>query len=419
MKIIDIETHEACIPLQDWNKNALRYYQDTNFSYRTIYVFKTDNGIEGLAEQGGRERGGEQEWKDKLIGTNPCDWLASPALPIWFAPGIYDLVGKYNDVPAYKLFGTKVRSRIPVSTWTVSQTPSKMAEEVEHAVDQGYTWLKYHTDHFHNMIDQTAAMQEVAPSGFKVHYDMNMDSTIDHILDIIRELNKYPVAGALEDALRVHDYTGYQLLRQKSPFQLIYHHMPLYGREGVLGPTDGYMMGHAPVGEVVSRAGLFEALNVPFMTQNVGGNITRAFVAHMAAAMPRATLHHVNATNLWAEDVVTPELEVGGGTVAVPEEPGLGLVLDREALERFKAIKPDPLPRALVRIQYRGMPTIYARLPSNELNDHRESGPSYLPGYGPGYNHPVDQDYWEDDGTKEFQEVWDRTANGVTTQTVK
>jgi hypothetical protein len=175
------------------------------------------------------------------------------------------------------------------------------------------------------------------------------------------------------------------------------------------------MMGHAPVGEVVNRAGLFEALNVPFMTQNVGGNITRAFVAHMSAAMHRATLHHVNATNLWAEDVVTPVLEVGGGTVAVPEEPGLGLTLDRDTLGRLTAAKPDPLPKALVRIQYRGMPTIYARLPLMDLQDHRGAGASYLPGYGPGYNHPVDQDYWDDDGSEEFQDLWDRTANGATT----
>jgi L-alanine-DL-glutamate epimerase-like enolase superfamily enzyme len=414
MKITDIETHEACVPLQSWNAKAIRYYQDTNFSYRTIYVLKTDNGLEGLAEMSGRERGNEQEWKDRLVGTNPADWLANPSLPISFAPAIYDLVGKYNDVPAYKSFGPKVRSRVPVSTWTVSQTPAKMAEEVEHAVEQGYTWLKYHTGHFHNMIDQTAAMQEVAPTGFRIHYDMNMDSTIDHILDVIRELQKFPVAGALEDTLRVQDYTGYKLLRQKSPFQLIYHHMPLFGQEAVLGPTDSYMLGHAPVGQVIERAGLFEALNVPFMMQNVGGNITRAFVAHMSAAMPRATLHHVNATNLWAEDVVTPVLEVGGGMISVPEEPGLGLTLDREALARFTATKPEPLPRALVRIQYRGMPTIYAHTPLTGLKDQLGTGPSFLPGYGPGYNLPVDQDFWEDSGTTDFEDAWDRTAAGPT-----
>ena len=82
MKIIDIETHEACVPLQSWNAKAIPYYQDWTFSYRTIYVLKTDNGLKGPAELSGRERGNEQEWKDRPVGTNPADWLANRSLPI-------------------------------------------------------------------------------------------------------------------------------------------------------------------------------------------------------------------------------------------------------------------------------------------------------------------------------------------------
>ena len=412
MKITEIEKHEICPPLRDWNCDALTLFHDTNFSYRTIYVVHTDDGLEGLGEQGGRERGGENEWIERVIGTNPCDWLASTSLPIWLAPAIYDLVGKHNDVPAYKFFGPKARSRVPVSSWTVSQTPSKMAEEAQHAVEQGHTWLKFHTSHFHNMVEQTAAVQEVVPPGFKLHYDLNMDSTVEHIMDLTRELERFPVAGALEDALRTHDFNGYQILRQKSPLPLIYHHLPLRGREAMMGLTDGYMLGHSPVGDVIQRAGLFEAANVPFMMQNVGGDITRAFVAHMAAVFPMATLHHVTVTNLWAEDVVTPVLEVAGGTVRVPEGPGLGLSLDRDALARFTAAKPAPQRRALVRIRYRGLPAIYARPSASHLSDRNGTGPSHVNGFGPGYNQPVDQDYLDDDGSKDFAELWERTAGG-------
>jgi hypothetical protein len=188
--------------------------------------------------------------------------------------------------------------------------------------------------------------------------------------------------------------------------------MPLFGQGAVLGSTDSYMLGHTPVGQVIDRTGLFEALNVPFMMQNVGGNITRAFAAHMSAAMPRATLHQVTATNLWDEDVVTPTLEVTGGMVTVPEEPGLGLTLDRDALARFTTAALAPLPRALVRIQYSGMPTIYAHPPLTGLKDELGTGPSFLPGYGPGYNLPIDQDFWEDDDTTGFEDAWEKTAEG-------
>ena len=72
-----------------------------------------------------------------------------------------------------------------------------------------------------------------------------------------------------------------------------------------------------------------------------------------------------------------------------------------------------------MRIQYRGMPTIYARLPLTELNDRKGTGPSYLPDMAPATTTQSTRTTGTTMGSKEFQEVWDRTANGVTTQTVK
>ena len=412
MKITDIETHVICPPFQAWNSEALTRYQGPDFRYRTVFVARTDNGLEGLGEHTGRSWNGMDEWIDRLCGTNPCDWLAHPMLPIGLAPAIYDLVGKYNDVPAYKLFGPQVRARVPMAGWTVSQTPVKMAEEAEHAAAAGYPWMKYHTCHFHNIIAQTEAMQAVAPPGFKIHYDVNFDNTVEHILDLARDLVKFPIAGVIEDPLRTHDFEGHRVLRSKCPLPIYFHHLPLGGREALMGLADGYMLGHAPVGMVVQRAGLFEAANVPFMTQNTGGNIMRAFIAHMGAAFPMATLHHVTGSHLWGADVVTPALEAIGGTVRVPEEPGLGVTLDRDALARWSAAEPEPSPRALIRIQYSGIPPTFARLPVRALGDGQGMGPSFVDGCGPGYNQPVDMDYWDDDGSAEFADMWERTAAG-------
>ena len=99
MKITDIETHVICPPFQAWNSEALTRYQGPDFRYRTVFVVRTDNGLEGLGEHVGKLWDGIDEWIEQLRGTNPCDWLAHPSLPIALAPAIYDLVGKYNDVP--------------------------------------------------------------------------------------------------------------------------------------------------------------------------------------------------------------------------------------------------------------------------------------------------------------------------------
>ena len=255
-------------------------------------------------------------------------------------------------------------------------------------------------------------MQEVAPPGFKVHYDMNFDGTVEQIVDVSRKLEKYPVAGAIEDPLANEDFEGYKQLRLRSRIPIYFHHLPLQGREALLGLADAYMMGHTPIGKLIMRAGLFEAANVPFMMQNTGGNVTRALVVHMASVFPTATLHHVTATDLWAEDVVTPALKVEGGTVAVPEGPGLGVTLDREALDRWKQAKTDPYPRALVRVQYEGIPAFYRegadRQPGRQRCPRRVRGRVR--------SSPVDMDYWDDDGSQDFADLWDRTPEGTTTR---
>jgi L-alanine-DL-glutamate epimerase-like enolase superfamily enzyme len=424
MKITGIATHEICPPFHEWNSEVITRYQGPEFRCRTVYVFRSDNGLEGLGERGGRQTPSDDEWISRLEGTNPAEWLAHPELPVWLACGIYDLVAKFNDIPVYRLFGPRVEGwhvagsgllaeRVPISAWAVSQTPEKMAEEVVHAVESGHTWLKYHTNHFHNIVAQTEAMQAVAPQGFKVHYDLNFDSTVEHILNLGRQLERYPIAGAFEDPVRNEDFAGYRELRSRSPIPIYFHHLPLQGREATMGLADGYLMGHTPVGNAIRRAGLFEASNIPFMLQNTGGNITRAFVAHMATAFPGATLHHVTATDLWAEDVVSPPFSVSGGTIAVSEEPGLGLTLDRGALARWEGVEPPELPRALVRILYRGMSPIYGRLPVNSLRDRSGVAPAHLGAFGGGYDQPVDMDFWNDDGTAEFARLWDLTASGL------
>ena len=408
MKITDIELYKIHPPLQSWNRDAIKLFSGDQEETRTIIVLHTDNGLEGLAEFCGDKNEIVEQDLERLHGTNPCRWLAHSQLGIWVTPAIYDLVGKANQVPAYQLFGPRVRSWVPVGCWTVSQTPAKMAEEVEHAAAQGYTWLKYHTHHFHNVIDQTRAMQAVAPRGFKIHYDVNWDSSADHIMELGKELAQFPVAGLIEDPVRNFDLEGYKLLRQKCPLPVVFHHLPMQGREALMGLADGYMLGHYSVGQTIQRAGLLEAANVAFMMQNVGGHITMALVVHMAAAFDRATIHHQVANHLWEEDVVKPVFEVVGGQVPVPEKPGLGIELDREALERLKAGAPALMPKALIRVRVESGPTVYARPPLNQYRGlHHE-----VAGVGEGYDRPVDQDYWYDDGSEGFEALWDRTAGG-------
>ena len=419
MKIVEIEEHEVVAPYHDYNAETLFRYHGLSLQRRVIYVVRTDTGLEGYGESGGPLRKGR--FKDYL-GTDPFDWMADTRnLPMNMA--VYDLMGKYLGLPVWKLLGPKVRSWIPVAAWTVSRPPEEMAEEVLDVSRRGYHWLKYHVDVLQNAIDQTEAMQKVAPAGFKIHYDFNEDSNFEAVYPVLRELEKFPVAGRIEDPIRSEDRDGYRLLREKCSIPILIHHGPhdVFMREGL---CDGFMGGHAAVGHAMKLSAMAESTNTPFMLQQTGGTINQAFLAHEVAVFPMAVLDHVNGCHLWKEQVTREDMPVVGGSVALPDGPGLGVSLDREKLKRLAQAPRPRQTRFLVRTRYEDGLSIFFRfdpdLPGANVRflnppgfGQRYSGfgPD-VPGPVPGYANPVVSDFWDETGSPEFEAMWERTAEG-------
>jgi L-alanine-DL-glutamate epimerase-like enolase superfamily enzyme len=211
----------------------------------------------------------------------------------------------------------------------VSRPPEAMAEEVLNVSRRGYHWMKYHIDNLQNVIDQTAAIEKVAPRGFKVHYDFNGDSNVEAVSLVLKEPEKFRVAGRIEDPVRDGDHDGYRVLRSKCALPIVVHHgAPNLDYFMLHQLCDGFMAGHAPVGEAIRLAAMAETTNTPFMLQQSGGTIIQAFPAHEAAVFKMATIDHVDACHLWKEDVTVETMPVVTGSVAVPDKPGLGVTLD-------------------------------------------------------------------------------------------
>ena len=211
LRITEIERHEVVLPFNDYNARTLYRCQGTNLMTRTIFIAKTNLGIEGYGEGLGSVWLPPEEL-EPYLGTSPFDWVGHEThLPLSMV--FYDLMGKYLGLPAWKLIGPKVRSWVPVSAWTEPQTPDAMAEEVRQAVRRGYHWLKFHVNQCQDVVDQTEAMQKVAPPGFKVHYDFNADSNLEAISPVLKELERFPITSRAEDPVVPTDHDAYCLLR--------------------------------------------------------------------------------------------------------------------------------------------------------------------------------------------------------------
>ena len=401
MKVTEIEVHRVTLPYVDWIAYQLNHYYGP--TRRTIYVAHTDDGLTGLGESGSTE---PQETVDGYIGTNPFDHVGDE-VSLGLGTAMYDLMGQAAGVPVYKLFGPKHRSWVPVGSWTVSTHPDRMAEAVREYSAQGYTWLKFHLSPFENVIDQTEAMQAVAPKGFRIHYDFTMHGTDDHMFALLTKLAGYPIAGCFEDALPAQDLPGYLELRKRSPLPVVLHHSPLGATyEVLMGAADAYMLGHSRIGDTIRRAGLFAAGDIPFMLQNVGGDITRAMTCHMMAAFPSAHFHFFSDCETWADDVVRERSQPVNGFLRVPEKPGLGVTLDREALQRLKGLELPAQPRWIVRSRFANGARMY------NIADPKESiflvRPDRRRLIPMSYDAPIETDYWDDDGSPEYRAMFER-----------
>ena len=353
--ITDIETHDVKLDYLDWLHYELNHFYGP--TRRTVYVVHTDKGFYGLGE--GRSE--PQEVLQQYIGTSPFDWVGDET-SVPMAKAMYDLMGKAAGVPVYKLFGQRYRRWVPVGSWTVSTHPPEMADAVRNYAAMGYTWMKYHLSPFENVFDQLEAMEQVAPKGFKLQFDLTRFHHYGHNPDLVERVARSPIAGSFEDPLDTTDVDAYIDLRKRIRLPIIIHGSRFTHSFDVLRrAADGYIIGHHKLGMILQRAGLFAAAGVPFMIQWVGGHITRAMTTHMQAAFKTASLHFHCDAETWKSDVVKERLEPINGFLRVPERPGLGVTLDRGRTGAPQAQQPagaaplypqDPLPQRHHHVQH-------------------------------------------------------------------
>ena len=398
--ITDIESHEIHPSYTDFLEYELNHYYGPRS--RMIHIVHTDKGFYGLGE--GRAT---PEVLEKYIGTSPFDWVGDET-SIAMAIANYDLMGKAAAVPVYKLFGQRYRRWVPVGAWTVSTAPKDMAESVRRYAGMGYTWMKYHLSPFENVFDQLAAMERVAPPGFKLHFDLTRFHHFGHNPDLLERMEKSPIAGCFEDPWNPADVDGYIDLTKSLRLPVLLHGSHLgYSFDVLRRAADGYIIGHAKLGTVMQSAGLFAAANVPFTIQWVGGNMTLAMLLHMQAAFKTASQHIICAAETVSSDVVKERFVPTNGMVRVPESPGLGVTLDRDTLEQLKSNKPPQQPPYIVKSRYKNGTVMYAIM-SPPATRHFLILPDRWRLLPLSFDSPVSTEYWDDDGSPEYKAMFQR-----------
>ena len=412
MKITDIEVIPIAMPLAKRYKAHDGPIRMHDIDQQVVVKVHTDNGLVGY--------GNSEDFPtvpdsaiEPLIGRNPFDFINNE-LHLAVGMALYDVMGKYLEVPAYKLMGQKVRSAAPVAAWTRPCAPEVFAEEIQRAVRQGYTIFKMHTSPLYDVIKQTRAAEAVAPPGFKLHWDFNHNRTLGAVLPIINELERnHPIVGFIEDPLRWEDIDGWCRLREKMCIPLVMHVPPLGGiQEIIRGVADIYMIGSRPIGHALMTGFAYGKANIQTLLQQSGNTLMKALTLHQAAVLPTATAHIITLDDQYDEDITTTRIPVIEGFSRVPESPGLGVEVDEAALAQAAARKPIEMPKFIGVLHLPGGHRMYCpdgrNVPIYGPNVHNVMAAT---GYEEGGIRGINYERWVDDGSAEFERMYERVRN--------
>jgi len=352
---------------------------DGNYPWILVRVY-TDAGVVGTGESywGGGDTAIIERMKPFIVGENPLDIdrlyehlvqkmsgegsisgkVISAISGIEIA--LHDAAGKLLDVPAYQLVGGKYRDEVRVycDLHTENEAdPQACAAEAERVVENfGYDAIKFDLDvpsghekdranrHLRNpeidhKVDIVEATTEAVGDKADVAFDCHWSFTGGSAKRLAEALEEYDVWW-LEDPVppENHDVQEEVTKSTTTPIAVGENVYRKHGQRTLLEPqaVDIIAPDLPRVGgmrETRKIADLADMYYIPVAMHNVSSPIGTMASAQVGAAIPNSLALEYHSYELgWWEDLVEEDGLIEEGRMEIPEEPGLGLTLDLDAV---------------------------------------------------------------------------------------
>ncbi len=263
---------------------------------------------------------------------------------------LWDIAGKALKLPVYKLAGGGFHKRLRAySSFLWQDTPEESAQVSRRLVAEGFTackfgWHRWGQDWAQDEAQVAAVREVLGPKA-----DLMVDAGFGYkdaksAIQMAQRLEKYGVHW-LEEPLRPDDYEGYAKLSRATTLRIAageeetnrLSYFELLDR----GQVDVVQVDLCRVG------GLTEALKIGWLAYDRGRlvinhsystDVNLAASLHFLACMPHAELlEFCIEPGPLRQQLVRNPLRMVDGRVAVPEEPGLGIELNEDVVERYAA----------------------------------------------------------------------------------
>ena len=315
----------------------------------------------------------DELFRDEVIGMDPfsVESLATRSYtdPYHFGGSVFvqsvvsavdvacwDIRGKAVGRPVHRLLGgTECEELLPyASTMYYTERDRPIEEPMREAVEEGFEAAKIkigadpETD-----AERVRTAREILGDDARLMVDMNGNYRPDQAVRSIRNIAEYDLTW-VEEPVPPENHSGYRELRQRTD-------VPLAAGEAHYGRFEFKRLIDDRLVDVVQPnlarcGGLSEARRIADLasTENVGirPHIWNSAVGLAAAVQFAASVgdypHTRNvpdpmmvefdrSPNPLREDILETPFDPSGGTLDVPQGPGLGISVNEDAVERYRA----------------------------------------------------------------------------------
>lgn len=376
MKITRISSLVVNANMRNWIFVKVETDQDGLYGWGEATLEWKTRGVVGSVEDIGRLLIGEDPRRiEHLFQIMSRQYFWRPGIEGMTAisgieQALWDLKGKWLNVPVYELLGGRVRDRIRVynhlgggqmNVMYESETPEQFAENALSVKEDGYTALKFMA------VPRTEPIEGTASVRLAATYVEAIRNAVGPEMDLMVDLHGRTWPAMAIQYLQALEPYGLYFFEEPCPTDDIGATKEVTRHSRTPIATGERLVGIRQFRDLISRrachiiqpdlshcGGLWEARKIAAMAEahsiavaphNPNGPVATAATIHFALATPNWIIQEAITDDVpWRYDVVINPVVVEQGYVGVPDRPGLGIDINEKEAAKYP-FKPETMQR--------------------------------------------------------------------------
>jgi len=269
---------------------------------------------------------------------------------------LWDIKGKHYEAPVWQLLGGKCREKVRVYMHIQGASDEELAEDAVEKVRQGFTAVRFgpfvlgaqkltHSSLLKTTVNRVKAVREAVGEDVDILIDVHNRLTPSDAIVLGRELEKYRLLF-IEDPTKQDTAEAMAYVAANCPVPIATGerlHTIFEFKEFLHSRACAYVRPDVCLAGGITQtkkiAAMAEAYQVVAVPHNPLSPISTAACVQIDACTPNCLIQEYTGDGSlpgeeWKRQIVKAPLRLEKGYLMVPEEPGIGIELDEDGLER-------------------------------------------------------------------------------------